>query len=236
MSALHVPREVHSVTAVPFRMKPGSHVMLHWEPKLNASWGSEQTREPWKGLFRSGHFLAAEGINREGWKKKRNLRPLSLKLKTEHKTHTKQESFSYLNTVLYLHSTCPGSYTQHWLHHLAESPCHKSPCSENQNWRNHLGQNRIWSREEDLLDYTSSLVKNKTQRGQLHSHQSHTNRFDCSHIAERAVRVHCAELWLYLTLIYTSALCHLSSYLGRQEVHDSSHHAENISSCLCRSD
>lgn len=64
MSELHVPTEVHSATAVPFKKKPVSHVMLHWEPKLNSSWGWEQTREPWKGLFRSGHFLTAEGINR----------------------------------------------------------------------------------------------------------------------------------------------------------------------------
>ena len=45
-SVLHVPKEVHFVSAVPFRRKPSSHVDEHREPKLNSSCGSEQTKEP----------------------------------------------------------------------------------------------------------------------------------------------------------------------------------------------
>lgn len=64
-SVLHVPREVHSVSAVPFRTKPSSQVDLHWEPKLNSWWRSEQIKDPWEGGFRVGHRLAA-GEQREG--------------------------------------------------------------------------------------------------------------------------------------------------------------------------
>lgn len=42
--------------------------------------------------------------------------------------------------------------------------------------------------------------------------------------------------WLHFPLIYISALSHLWSYLGKQEVHDSSCPVKNILSCLCQSD
>lgn len=58
MSSLHTPREVHSVSAVPFRRKPFSHVDTHFEPKLKEPFGSEQDREPWGGEFIGWHLLA----------------------------------------------------------------------------------------------------------------------------------------------------------------------------------
>ena len=65
MSALHVPREVHSMSAVPFRTKPSWQADVHREPKLKSPCGAEQTKEPWEGEFRVGHLLAA-GEHREG--------------------------------------------------------------------------------------------------------------------------------------------------------------------------
>lgn len=59
-SALHMPTEVHSVSAVPFSTKPSSQVMLHWEPKLNSAWGSEHSNRPCRGALRAGHLLATE--------------------------------------------------------------------------------------------------------------------------------------------------------------------------------
>lgn len=64
MSVLHVPRDVHSVSAAPFNTKPSSQVDLHWEPKLNSPWGSEQNKEPWEGELRVGHLFAGKGTQR----------------------------------------------------------------------------------------------------------------------------------------------------------------------------
>ena len=58
VSAFHVPTEVHSVSAVPFRRKPSSQADVHWDPKLNVPWGWEQDKEPWEGRFRAGHLFA----------------------------------------------------------------------------------------------------------------------------------------------------------------------------------
>ena len=164
-SVLHVPREVHSVSAVPFRTKPSSQVDLHWEPKLNSSWGSEQIKEPWEGEIRVGHLLAA-GEHREGTTK--HVFTTSC-VKWYQKgiiiiCYDKDILiyiyicifFFYPSNVLYQHSTCPESCTQCLQCHSAgQSPRHRLLRTENQNWTDHLGQNRIWSREEDLVECTS---------------------------------------------------------------------------------
>lgn len=140
--------------------------------------------------------------------------------------------------MVYLHSTCPGSCTQCWQSHSEESPCHRLPCTENRNWRNHLGQNRIGSREEDLLDYTSSLEKKNTETTERPI--TYTLHIQNSMIAH----VKLGEQWEQIVQDSDCISCsfilqhfsHLSSYLGKQEVHDSSCLVKSISSRLCQSD
>lgn len=64
-SALHWPRDVHSVSAVPFSRKPSPHVDVQREPTLNSPCGSTQRKEPWSVEFRAGHLLA------EGWRERK---------------------------------------------------------------------------------------------------------------------------------------------------------------------
>lgn len=63
--ALHVPKEVHSVSAVPLRTKPLSQVNEHREPKWNSPWGDEQTEAPPDRGFRVGHRFAGRETERQ---------------------------------------------------------------------------------------------------------------------------------------------------------------------------
>lgn len=64
-SSLHIPKELHSVLAVPFSTNPSSQVAVHWEPKVKEPFGSAQDREPW-GSSISSHFFT--------WKSKETTR------------------------------------------------------------------------------------------------------------------------------------------------------------------
>lgn len=158
ISLLHKPWEVHSVPAVTFRTKPLSQVTLHWEPKLKSSWGSEQDNEPWGGEFRVVHLLAEKGTQ----KGREQINNSSFNVVKRYQKEITTTDYNtdinfYPSNMVYLHSTFPASCTQCWHSHSAESPHHRWSHTENQNWRNHVGQNKTGSHEEDLLDYTSSL-------------------------------------------------------------------------------
>lgn len=56
VSALHKPRELHSMLTVPFSAKPLSQVAVHRDPKVKGPFGWEQDRKP-RGRSTGLHFF-----------------------------------------------------------------------------------------------------------------------------------------------------------------------------------
>lgn len=66
ISALHKPRELHSVLTVPFSRKPFSQVAVHTDPKVKGPFGSEQDRKPRESSIGLHCFTLRNRKAREG--------------------------------------------------------------------------------------------------------------------------------------------------------------------------